>query len=131
MQTTTNNDSALAALIASETEYANKIEAKRAARKSFGTKRPRKHYDLVIDIYRGKDGKTTGGCHITKIKSCAESALGTDVVAFLNEHRTLRTENLFKFLKACGKTCTIEFYPKYSKLFKGERKERYYQTFND
>lgn len=125
-----NNDTALAALIASEETYAKEVETKRAMRKSSGTKRPRQHYDLVIDIYRGKSGKTTGGCHITKIKPCAETALGGDVIAFLNEHRTLRTENLFKFLKACGKTCTIEFYPKYSKLFKGERKARYYQTFN-
>lgn len=131
--TNKNNVSALQALQAAEDEYTQIVNAKREQRKLANANRvPRQHYDIVIDIMHDKDGKRTGGAYVSKIKPSAIEALSEAYCQYLREHKTLRIDNAFKFLNACaseGKHFTVEFYHKYSKLYKGERKAKYYQEF--
>ena len=132
-KTATNNASALAALQAAENAYDEIVNEKREQRRLAKLNRkPRQHYDIVIDIMHDKNGERTGGAYVSKIKPSAVDALSQAYVDYLNEHKTLRIKNAFAFLNACaseGKHVTVEFYHKYSKLYKGERKAKYYQEF--
>ncbi len=131
--TNKNNVNALAALQAAENAYDEIVNAKREQRKAANANRkPRQHYDIVIDIMHDKNGKRTGGAYVSKIKPSAIEALSEAYCEYLKAHKTLRIDNAFKFLNACadeGKHFTVEFYHKYSKLYKGERKAKYYQEF--